>query len=425
MTVAHPLAARLARDEESALPTVGVVYDFGSAGPAEIVLASEGKCQLLFIVDDHLHHSVNPKSLHAFGPVVSADVVMSPQAKVDLSGVTTFSDRALSTTARVGERYGLATNSRRTAERLTRKTCQREAVRSAGVPDVEFHRVSSVADAVAALQGMGGEAILKLDQGTGSQGVLHATSAESIESHLKVSAYEPSQFLVEELLVGDPTVAGPDWGDYVSVETVTVAPRRHQVLALLGKPALAPGFLERGHVFPSTLSAESADAVKRLAIDVLDAIGVTSGVCHVEFKLTAEGPRLLEVNGRLGGGVAAVLSAATGHNPVGWALDAALGVMPKPLPNPSGIFMEYMVRSYRHLSAQERRTALRNVRRMGGVMTARLPPTEVEEVDARRVITHDVEVLIRAASHDEAHQAIAAVDRVWGSVSAHKEDNPQ
>jgi len=83
-------------------------------------------------------------------------------------------------------------------------------------------------------------------------------------------------------------------------------------------------FRESGAFFPSTLDAGTADRVLAATREALLALEVTSGVTHAEFKLTADGPRLIEVNGRLGGFVNDLVGRATGVSMVRLVLENAL-----------------------------------------------------------------------------------------------------
>lgn len=58
------------------------------------------------------------------------------------------------------------------------------------------------------------------------------------------------------------------------------------------------------------VSEPPAARVLELAGAALRALGITDGVTHVEIELTSDGPRLIEVNGRMGGYVHALLRAA-------------------------------------------------------------------------------------------------------------------
>jgi hypothetical protein len=130
--------------------------------------------------------------------------------------------------------------------------------------------------------------------------------------------------VLEELLTGDERVAGEDWGDYVSVESLACGDDVVH-LGVTGKPPLAEPFRETGAFFPSTLPRDVADRAFAVTADALRAVGVRDGVCHTELKLTPSGPRVIEVNGRLGGYVDDVMSRSTGLSPLRLALAAALG----------------------------------------------------------------------------------------------------
>ncbi len=393
------------------LPTVGVVYDFGAAGPFEIVSAARDRFRVIFILNEGVYKSDVINVLKALAPVVECQQALT-SSDLGLNALTTYSDRAVAITSELGVALELDVNDLVTARRLTQKGLQRAALQAAGMQDMRWENLSSIEDAVAALELLGGEAILKLKQGEGSQGILHVTSASQIESHITASNYPIDWFILEEFLRGDPRMAGPEWGDYVSVETVSVR-GNHQVMAVLGKPHLAEGFREHGHVFPATLAPDVARSVEMIAALALDAVGVKVGVCHVEIKLTPSGPKVIEVNGRLGGGVAAVLNAATGQDPVAWAMSAALGALPEPIAAPERVVMEYMIRGGPSRSSDQLQSAVEQVRGIPGVNYVRLARADPESIEARKIVSHDAEVLLEATSHCEAIAVVEEIKRIW------------
>lgn len=97
--------------------------------------------------------------------------------------------------------------------------------------------------------------------------------------------------LVEEYLVG------PE----VSVESLSY----HGETVLLGVTDKMlgphPCFFERGETFPSVLPPELTQACADVARAAPEAVGHDFGAARVEVKLTAKGPRLIEVNARMGG----------------------------------------------------------------------------------------------------------------------------
>ena len=121
--------------------------------------------------------------------------------------------------------------------------------------------------------------------------------------------------LVEEYLVGYE----------VSVETVTFEGRT-EVLGVTDKNlGGAPYFAETGDTFPSALPSSVTGPPARTALDALAAIGFDFGAAHTEIKLTADGPRVIEINGRLGGGMADLLALVSDVNLFEQAGRAAIG----------------------------------------------------------------------------------------------------
>ncbi|MER5411406.1 hypothetical protein [Streptomyces virginiae] len=55
------------------------------------------------------------------------------------------------------------------------------------------------------------------------------------------------------------------------------------------------------------------------------ALGIRTGITHTELKVTPRGPRLIEVNGRLGGGVQELSLSAMDLDLTGYAARTALG----------------------------------------------------------------------------------------------------
>ena len=62
-----------------------------------------------------------------------------------------------------------------------------------------------------------------------------------------------------------------------------------------------------------------------VATAALHALGVRTGGFHTEIKLTPDGPRVIEVNGRIGGGVPEMLFEASGVSIFNLSMRVALG----------------------------------------------------------------------------------------------------
>ena len=130
--------------------------------------------------------------------------------------------------------------------------------------------------------------------------------------------------VLEGYLADDPSRAGEPYADYVSVESV-VAEGVISHLALTGRFPLAENFRETGFFIPAALNDDDQSAVLALATSAIEALGVTTGCLHTEIKFTPDGPRVIEVNGRVGGGVPEMLDRAAGVTLVEITLRVALG----------------------------------------------------------------------------------------------------
>ncbi|MFJ9742817.1 acetyl-CoA carboxylase biotin carboxylase subunit family protein [Streptomyces sp. NPDC101166] len=283
--------------------------------------------------------------------MVAAAAALHGECRVD--GVLTFSENALRAGAAVAEKLGLPFNSPATARRLTDKYLQREALAAAGVPCPRFHPVRTADDLTPAAETVGFPAVLKPMRGGGSaltrrvdlpaellaawdEAAAFLGALDGLDrAHRLLADTESPHMILEELLTGVERGDDPRYGDYVSVESlVSDGTVRH--LAVGDKLPLSPRFRENGQVHPSVLPAAEQARITDMAAAALKALGVTEGVTHTELKLTAEGPRVIEVNGRAAGGLWMTLLHSAGYDLIGEAARAALRVEPVRLPHFTG-----------------------------------------------------------------------------------------
>ncbi|GIG63120.1 hypothetical protein Lfu02_74920 [Longispora fulva] len=326
MTHAIPVPESATTDEA---PLLAVVYAVGSASPIEILRAAQGLCTVVFLFDrGDVDGEMAAEFFEEFGggrdvTGQSAEAVAELLAGRNVAGITTFSEFKLTYTAALSTALRLLFHNPVVAERLSNKASQRGCLAAAEVDSVRFRKVPSAEGVPVALDEVGFPAVVKPTVGAASRNAFRVDSTQ----HWKTIADGHSlseELIVEQFLVGDTSKAGDAWGDYVSVEAVSVN-GQHACFAVLGKTPLAPPFRESGMFYPSTLGVTGDDEVCRLAARALDAIGVRNGVTQTEVKLTSSGPRVIEVNGRLGGYVADIVRRSGGEDPVRLALRAALG----------------------------------------------------------------------------------------------------
>jgi biotin carboxylase len=181
-------------------------------------------------------------------------------------------------------------------------------------------------------------AVLKPVTGMGSLAVFRVMSFAELqrayeegirqyESDRRVAGRRAS-FLLERELPGRRWHADPRVGDYVAVDSL-VGGGTIAHLAVQDKLPLAYPYRETGHILPSTLPERQQCELLEVTERCVESIGVTVGAVQVEIKLTEDGPRVLEVNGRCGGAIPYMMEDAFAYNQVAEMARLAMGDVPR------------------------------------------------------------------------------------------------
>ncbi|MGW0771832.1 ATP-grasp domain-containing protein [Streptomyces sp. NPDC002676] len=239
----------------------------------------------------------------------------------------TFSERMQRRTATIAESLGLRYHSPDVADVLTNKFRQRQILRHQGVDAVACVPLTAAHEWPEAVAAVGLPAVLKPTRGEGSrethlvEGAAHGQAlVRRLLSETEVATGEPP-FVLEELLQGQPCAP---YGDYVSVESAVLDGNVRHLAVTSTLPLVAP-FREVGGFWPCVLPPQEQQAITDLTQRALTALGVRVGITHTEVKLTPDGPRIIEVNGRLGGLRNELSLRATGIDLVHVAGQLALG----------------------------------------------------------------------------------------------------
>ncbi len=321
-------------------PRLGVLYDPTSVQALHLVEASAGEWGLVWLVDrDLAEPGTMARLLERLGRVADITGLDARQAgAVDgepLDGVIAFNDSFLRRAAGIAAAHGLPYDAEDVVLRLTDKTAQRAALSAGGIEvpaSARLHGDGAEQDWVRAVAGMTGRLIVKPVSANGSRGVFAVDGADAAVALMgeRARSGAAEDMVVEERFVDGWPQGERPYGDFVTVETFASGGTL-RTFGVTGCMPIADGFRLTGNFCPSALAPDEERAAVALAERAVTSLGCRTGVYHTEVKFTPDGPRVIEVNGRLGGGgVPRIAAAASGRDLIRAACLVALGRDPAP-----------------------------------------------------------------------------------------------
>lgn len=279
------------------------------------------------LVDGDWDDPATRRLLRKFGTVVEIspgelDAAADLLREQHVQGVVTFVDDHLVLASNLAQRLSVPYHSPDAAHIIMNKRQQREALAAAGVSGPRFWPLPAELDDEG-VRGVASQAhypaVLKPAYGSGSRGIMRISNAgELLRSHIP-----GVDQLLEEHLEDDPS-CDPRFASYLSVESV-VSQGQVSHVAITGRFPLAEPYRETGNFIPASVDEGRRESILELAGAAIRALAITDAVVHSEIKLTPDGPRLIELNGRLGGRPPFVLEMVTNVNLFQVACRIALG----------------------------------------------------------------------------------------------------
>ncbi len=301
-------------------PVLAIVYGAGSSSPFVLSEAASPMCDIAWVVDSNeLDDKLVLRLLRKLGKTVDIAGLSGAEAAEALrplhpDGIVAYADAHMATASDLADRLDLDYHDQVVAENLLDKVTQRRALREGGlpVPVCAVVPANPTPDAMDALVGgISFPVVLKPRHGAASREthlVSDAGHLRKLVAEQPPSGTEPTM-VVEEYMVGASPPPSSQFSDYLSVESV-VTDGQISHLAVTGRLPQDEPFRETGLIIPSDFAPPLVEEVLRLATTALGAMGVRTGCFHTEIKITDKGPRVIEVNGRLGGFVPQVLQLA-------------------------------------------------------------------------------------------------------------------
>lgn len=229
-------------------------------------------------------------------------------------GVATFCEFATTLTAQIAAALHLPGHRVQSTQIARNKYQMRKVCADEGFPTPRFALISSPNDVIDAAAYVGFPAVLKPVSGAASKSVYrvnnlwelqdryrrnmdlycqtsHDQTFNSDGDHMDAMVWEKgSDMILEEFLEGD------------EFDIDCLLSDGQLVYASVTGEDPQPEMIETGACLPSDYPAYRQAELVELARQALKLLKFSNGAFHVEAKYTSRGPRLLEVNARIGGG---------------------------------------------------------------------------------------------------------------------------
>jgi biotin carboxylase len=248
--------------------------------------------------------------------------------------VLTFWENSIDVAARVATALGLPTNPVDSIDAARSKVRTRELSERLGLPTPRARRVRSLDELFAASSYVGFPAVVKPEFGASAMGCVKVERIEQLPDvyTLVRSVVTPetdgifragNDLLVEEYLDG------------VEFDVDLVMHEGRCVFSSVSQnwPTQEPSFQETGLHNPPDHDRRQVSRLVDLCIATAQAFRLDRGVLHIEGKCTSRGPRIVEVNARMGGGrIHQYVKAVWGVDLVEAHLRSMLGLAPNLTP---------------------------------------------------------------------------------------------
>lgn len=267
---------------------------------------------------------------HTVVDTLDADAMTEAARAVpdEIAGILSYDEARIAATAVVAERLGLPTSPPDAVLTCRDKWRTRQALAAAGVPQATAVAVGSPAEALAAADRIGYPVVLKPRNLAASFGVSRADDAgELAAAYVRARSVTlpeaPEQFdedvLVEEFL------DGPE----ISVDALVLDGWVEPLVVAHKRTGFPPSFEETGHTVDAADPLLRDPELRSVLAAAHAAVGYTTGTTHTELRLTADGLKVIEINGRLGGDMIPLLGRlATGTDVNVVAAAVACGQVP-------------------------------------------------------------------------------------------------
>lgn len=255
--------------------------------------------------------------------ILDPETLEATAREYNVDGIYPAAELAVEAVSVAAQRLGFTGIDPEIAQRVRNKAVMRRSLDRAGVPNPVYHEAKTLADAQRAVELLGFPLIIKPSDANSSKGVQQLNSPEEVEEafNLAIEYSFTGSALLEEFVEGEEfCVDGLVWqGEYIPG-------------GITGKEmSPLPYRFDRGIFMPPNKSQLECDVIENCAREALEAIGFTNGTFHLEIIVSPDGPRIVEIAGRPGGGriPTDLIPMAYGHDFMADSIRIALGEAPQ------------------------------------------------------------------------------------------------
>jgi carnosine synthase len=223
-------------------------------------------------------------------------------SRVRPDGVLTFWENSVCEAARVATALGLPGNPTEAVDAARSKVRTRELSARLGLPTPKAQRVRSLDELFAAAADVGFPAVVKPEFGASAAGCAKVDDFESLLGAYKLvrAVVAPEQ---DEIFRVGSDLLLEQYLDGVEFDVDLILQDGKCVFSSVSQnwPTAEPSFQETGLHLPPDHNKKAVARLVDLSVRTVQAFGFRRGVLHVEGKCTSRGPRVIEVNARMGG----------------------------------------------------------------------------------------------------------------------------
>lgn len=320
------------------MPKTIAILEANTSGCGKEILESalRKKLKTLFVIADKKRYRSFPLSEYKkrglkiiqVPTANSQKVIQSLEKEAPLSGIICLNDKCIEVASQVAEHFRLPFLNQKAAFLFRNKEKTSRFCNKIKIPTPKTQKIQTEKQGYTFGKNYGYPFILKPNQGTGSQGVFFINSSSEFKKFWLESKKSRQTFIAQEFkkgpLFSTEFVVHEGHVHFLGITDRTLGP--------------LPYFVELSFTFPINMELKIEKKIKTHLKKIVKALKIETGIFHIEWILTKQGPVLIEVNPRLGGVmVGEMISKAYDQNIFDAIIDMSLSLKFKFRKNPKEV----------------------------------------------------------------------------------------